>query len=257
MNAGLVSDTRTSFVKRERANVEDLEQEGVRAIMFTDCMGKKRAVRMELIQRIETISADAIDRDGNTDMAVVSEEILPLVGAENVKIDGGKLRLLRLSDGNADLVYAVSEVQDSIILNNELVEVADDPLVEAKILVDGEPVALIDGHTLFAQFGKTPRRKQQLTCHLPNGEWAQSILAPLLENAGYVVKSGDETDADILITLDDVEELEGESGGANTIRLRSLPDQDVGEDEKTGSIYRYDRQALLTALRQIARGEAA
>jgi two-component system chemotaxis sensor kinase CheA len=257
MNAGLVSDTRTAIIKRDRTNVEDQEQEGVRAILFTDCMGNKRAVRMELIQRIETISADAIDRDGKAVMAVVSDEILPLVGAENVKDDASNLRLLRLSDGNADLAYAVNEVQDSILLNNELVEVADDPLVEAKVLVDGEPVALIDGHELFAQYGKAPKRKHQLTCHLPNGEWAQSILAPLLENAGYVIKSDDEADADILITLDDTENPASKTDDSNIIRLRSLPDQDVDDDEKTGSIYRYDREALLSALRRITRGEAA
>ena len=257
VNAGLVSDTRTSFVKREQITDVEQEDEGVRAILFTDCMGKKRAVRMELIQRIETISADAVDRDGKQVLAVIGDEILPLAGSEGIKDDGAKLRLLRLSDGNADLAYAVREVQDAILLDGELIDAKDDPLIEAKILVEGEPIALIDGHELFARFGKTPKRKHQLSCHLPEGEWAQSILAPLLESAGYSIKAGDRHEADILITLDDVDEVAGEAVNSNTIRLRSLPDQDVDAVQKENSIYRYDRQALLAALSKMKRGEAA
>jgi two-component system chemotaxis sensor kinase CheA len=257
MNAGLVSDTRTSLVKRDRVLVEDNGNEGIRAILFTDLRGKKRAIRMELIQRIETIRAEAVDRDGKMEMAVVGDEILPLVGADGVKNGDGTLRLLRLSDGSAEIAYAVREVQDAITLDNELVEVKDDPLVEAKILIGGEPITLIDGHALFAQFGQAPRRRQQLSCHLPGGEWAQSILAPLLENAGYDIKTGDTDDVDIFITLDDVEGLEAKPGLPNVVRLRSLPDQHVSDEEKANSIYRYDRQALLAALRMVKRGEAA
>ena len=257
MNAGLVSDTRTSILSRERNVEEDQEDEGVRAIMFTDCMGKRRAVRMELIQRIETIPASAVDRDGKRTMVVVGDEILPLVGSEGLKEDSETVRLLRLSDGNADLAYAVKEVQDAIVLDNELVEAKDEKFVEGKILVDGEPVTLIDGHALFAKFGKAPRRKHRQTCKLPDGEWAQSILAPLLESAGYSINPAEEDAADIIITLDDVEELETKPGSNNTIRLRSLPDSDVSEDEKVGSIYRYDRSALLAALRKATQGEAA
>lgn len=257
IRAGLASDARAAVLNRRRTEQTEIAQDHLRTIMFVDHQGRKRALSMDLVQRIETIAASAIERAGETAMAVVGDEILPLVGAEGIAPDDDKVRLLRLSDGNSELLYAVREVEDAVVLNGNLVPTDIDPLIEALTLVGGESVALIDGHALFARHGASPRRNHNVTCRLPQGDWAQSILAPLLRTAGYAI-AADGDEADILITLDDGDRAaEAETAAERKIRLRSQPDDDVSQAERTGSIYRYDRQALLAALGRIARGEAA
>lgn len=255
--AGLASDARAAVHNRRRTEQTETAQDGLRTIMFVDHQGRKRALNMDLVQRIETIPASAIERQGEVAMAVVGDEILPLVGVEGIAPGDDKVRLLRLSDGNSELLYAVREVEDAVALDGDLIPTDLDPLIEAITLVGGESVALIDGHALFARHGITPRRTRTVSCRLPEGEWAQGILAPLLRTAGYTIAAaGDE--ADILITLDDGgHTAEGETTTDRMVRLRSQPDDDVSQTERTGSIYRYDRQALLAALGRIARGEAA
>src|SRR3546814_21124939 len=86
-------------------------------------------------------------------MAVVGDEILPLVGVEGIAPGDDKVRLLRLSDGNSELLYAVREVEDAVALDGDLIPTDLDPLSEAIPLVGGETVALIAGHALFARHG--------------------------------------------------------------------------------------------------------
>src|SRR3546814_13585129 len=76
---------------------------------------------MDLVQRIETISATAIEREGEAAMAIVGDEILPLIGAEGIAANDPKVRLLRLSDGNGELLDAVSVVDDAAVLNGEMI----------------------------------------------------------------------------------------------------------------------------------------
>jgi len=144
---------------------------------------------------------------------------------------------------------------DAVVLDQDLVEVDDESLVEAVTLVNGVSVELIDGHKLFARHGTAPRPTAALTCRLPASDWADRILAPLLDSAGYSITTDCEADADITIMLDDEDSSPGMAG--SIIRLRSQPDDAVSEDERSHSIYRYDRTNLLAALRRIRRGEAA
>ena len=71
--------------------------------------------------------------------------------------------------------------------------------------------------------------------------------------AGYEITEKADS-ADIAIVLDE----QGTNAGAREIiRLRSLPDQQASTEEARNSIYRYDREALLKALRAAGRGGAA
>lgn len=258
LNSGLVGETRSSFSRVIEDVVEVHAEKGVRAMLFTDLEGRRRAVRLELVQRIETVTQDAVTTEKGTARVVVDDEILPLAGLEGEPETGSKLRMLRLSDGSSDVLLAVTKVEDAITLDQELVEVDDDETLEAMTLVDGQSIGLIDGHRLFARYGKVPRRVAALTCRLPQDEWAQRILAPLLDSAGYKVADAQDTTVDIAIVLDDEGSASNEDDTTSpVIRLRSQPDDEVAEQEREASIYRYDRAGLLAALRQIKKGVAA
>lgn len=221
-----------------------------RAMLFTDYAGRKMAVRLELVQRIETAPVAAIDRSAARARMVIDGMILPLVGLPEGELKRDKLRLLRMSDGASELLYAVREVEDAVELTSALVPVPEDPLIEAMTLVEDRPVALIDAHELFARHGDAPLAAPgaRPRCALPDSDWARTILAPLVAAAGYDIVAGATDDADIVtILFEDVYEAAealGRVPRGPVIRLRDHPEAPSAR----GTIYRYDRDGLLAAL---------
>lgn len=252
----LISDARSRVLRADQTLSTANRDDVAHAMLFTDYSGRRSAVRLELVQRIETIDSAAIDAGAGSGKrrAVLDGVILPLIGLPDPFEEGGRVRLLRLSDGACELLYAVKEIDDAVPLENQLKPIADDPLIEAVTLVEGQSVVLIDGHKLFAEFGDPPELTSKPLCYIPDGEWAQTILGPLIQAAGYDLVTGDESHAalsDITIVLDD--QAENVEGGTRVIRLRSQPDA-AGDD---GSIYRYDREGLYAALRHAKTGGRA
>ncbi|MFZ9395631.1 MAG: chemotaxis protein CheW, partial [Erythrobacter sp.] len=209
---GLGSDQSDSYRSFEPDQAEQVSQgKGDQAMLFRSFDGQRCAVRLGLVQRIETVPASAVDRSGARRRAVVDGEILPLVALSDQAESSGRIRMLRLSDGSCELLYAVAAVEDAVVLDGDLVPVADDPLVEAVTLVDEEPVSLLDGHALFARHGAVPQRLVGLTCHIPSSDWARAILAPLIKAAGYRPVD-DPAAADVAFVID--AEAQPEQAGA-------------------------------------------
>ncbi|TAD73680.1 MAG: chemotaxis protein CheA [Sphingomonadales bacterium] len=243
----LVSDTRTRMLGRiDEAAV--VAEAAPRAMLFTDFAGRRSAVRLELVQRIETAPASAIDRSAARPRVVIDGMILPLIGLPDTPLAAPRLRLLRLSDGACELLHAVREVEDAVELTEALSPVPEDPLAEAITLIGGKPVTLIDAHALFAQYGEPPVAAARPRCVLPAGDWARSILAPLVTAAGYDIVPESEADADVIgIVFEDVYEVAEALGRplpTHVIRLRDQPEAPTD----SATIYRYDREGLLAAL---------
>ena len=250
----LVSDGRARVLQPLDDEATSAATAAPRAMLFTDFAGRRSAVRLELVQRIETTPASAIDRSAARPRVVIDGQILPLVGLPEdggMHLRGGKLRLLRLSDGACELLHAVREIEDAAELAEALVAVPEDPLVEAMTLVDGKPVTLIDAHELFARYGEPPLAApgQRPRRAVPDSEWARAILAPLVSAAGYEVMTGGEADDPDVVSIlfEDVyeaAEVLGRTPAGPVIRLRDHPE----EATASGTIYRYDRESLLAAL---------
>ena len=236
-----------------RADVDDAQAATAAAVpvmLFLGLDGRKRAIRLETVRRIDTIQHEAIDVEGARAQVVVGAEIFALAGHEYGPLPEGRCRLLRLSDGNSELAYIVREVVDASAMTEDLVPVADDPALEGVTLIEGELVPLLDAHRLFARSPAAARGGQAPICRVPAGsEWSRTILEPLVRAAGYTVISDSEVEADVAIVMSDGEPGE-EPRARATIRLSADPDGD-GD-----AIYRYDREALLGALRQATRRRA-
>ena len=246
---GLVSETRARAVRRLGEASGEHGAEAGRAMLFTGFDGRRACVRLELVRRIETLAANAVDTALAQPRAVIDGVILPLAGLGNAPLDRAKLRLLRLSDGTSELLYAVREVEDAVELPARLAPGGDDPLIEGLMLHDGKPVPVLAGHALFAQFGAPPRPARRPLCRLPDTDWAHAILAPLVEAAGYDVVAGDSEAGDgaLTIIMEDIYEVASHLGQlpqGPIIRLRDHPD--AAPDAP--SIYRYDRDGLARAL---------
>ncbi|KPP88943.1 chemotaxis protein CheA [Erythrobacter sp. HL-111] len=256
-----VSDARTRVLKGTPDNAGRGANEAMRAMLFTDFAGRRSGIRLELVKRIETAPASAVDRSTGRARAVIDGVILPLVGLPDGPLPADKVRLLRLSDGACELLHAVAEVDDAVELTEPLIPVADDPLIEAVTLVAGRTVTLIDGHDLFARHGEPPEPAARPLARLPESEWARTILAPLVVSAGYEIAEPNSGGDEVALTImfEDVYEVAAALDrpvAGPVLRLSDQPDRGGAE-----TIYRYDRAALVDALHRARnrqnRGDAA
>ena len=246
----------TGGLRTKRTEVENDERversRTVPVMMFAGLDGRHRAVRLELVRRIDTISTDAIDIEGNRAQAVIDGEILTLAGHDLGPIPEDRLRLLRLSDGENELVYAVREVLDAADITDDVVPSEADKSIEGVTLIGGKPIPLLDGHAVFSQYRTTRKVQRALTCRIPeDSEWARTILEPLVEAAGYRIAGDEDEEADLAIAL--AEDGQAPTGEAREIIRRRPEPEDAGDD----TIYRYDRDGLLAALKRIRTGRAA
>ncbi|NNC51759.1 MAG: chemotaxis protein CheA [Erythrobacter sp.] len=249
---GMAGGVRTKAAPVEREKEVEAKK-AVPVMLFAGLDGRHRAVRLELVRRIDTISRDAIDIEGDRAQAIIDGEILTLAGHDTGDLPEERCRLLRLSDGENELVYAVREVLDAADVTDDVVPSEADRNIEGVTLIGGKPIPLLDGHAVFSRYKAARKVDHTLTCRIPSdSEWARTILEPLVSAAGYRIASDeDEGEADLAIAL--AENTDGAGGVAReTIRLRPDP-EDSGDD----TIYRYDRDGLLAALKRIRTGRAA
>jgi two-component system, chemotaxis family, sensor kinase CheA len=219
-------------------------------LLFCGLDGARRAMRLAVVDRIEEVPASAI-RPGAGQLRVqLGEAILPLAGV-NGDLPSEKVRLFRLNDGTCEIGYAFREVIDLSSIAHDIIPAEHPGEISAVTLVAGEPAELIDPHWLFSTFLTAAERMPlQPICRLPADDpWMQNMLRPIVEAAGYrVVSEADEFEVDLAILSDASAE---DAAAARTIRLRSEPDP-VSEKDET--IYRYDRAALLMALKSAGAG---
>ena len=248
---GMVGGVRTAPVE-DTSSQDNSKNRAVPVMLFAGLDGRHRAVRLELVRRIDTIAREAIDIEGDRAQAIIDGEILTLAGHDTGPLPDGRVRLLRLTDGESQLVYAVSEVLDAADITDDVVPSDADRSIEGVTLVGGKAIPLLDGHAIFARHKPARAVARTLTCRIPGeSEWAHTILEPLVQAAGYRVIGPEEDEADLVIAMaeDDAEPI----GGARaTIRLRGEP-----EDDGNDTIYRYDRDGLLAALKRLRTGRAA
>ena len=224
---------------------------GARMILFSDIAGRRRAIRMAAVQRIQTLETSAIVREGNQCRASIDGAILPVAGIDDTLPTGDRITVLRLGDGTREILYAASAVEDSAELESPLVPLPGDDLLEGTAMVGGAITAVIDIHALFAHLETGAPTQTRRSCRLTDGDpWTHGFLAPMLEAAGYRIASGqDDGPADVVIAAEG--DPVPDQAPAAVIRIRAVPDPAHPGDT---SIYRYDRAALLAALTKVGKG---
>ncbi len=246
----LASNARTRINEAELFGDKDVNRTINRVMIFRDWSDRRCAIKLELVHRIETAPASAIDRTNGTTRAIVDGEILPVIGLTDTPIPSDKVRFLRLNDGTSELLYAAKEIDDAAELTEVLKPFPEDPLFQAITLIDDATALLIDGHRLFTEFGAPPEETGKPTCQLPESEWARTILEPLVTSAGYNIASGDSCDVKIILEELDDDETQNLAEIGSVIRLRDQPNPAPNEcTDQSRSIYRYDREGILKALK--------
>ena len=221
-------------------------EEDLAVLLFRGLDGGRRVMNLAIVDRIEEVPVKAIGPGAGQLRVQLGDAILPLAGV-NGDLAGDRVRLFRLNDGTCEIAYAFREVIDFSTVMHEVIPAEYPGEISGVTLVADEPAELVDPHWLFATFlTASERTPEQPVCRLPSDDpWMQNMLKPIVEAAGYRVVSEDdeyEVDLAILSTPSD-----SRTSSANrVIRLRSGPDPASPKDD---SIYRYDRAALLSALK--------
>jgi two-component system chemotaxis sensor kinase CheA len=252
--AGLIREVErvgTSDIAETKGRKVDL---GLPALLFVGFDGHRRVVPMNTVDRVEKVDTAAVRITSGEAQVVIEGRIMPLVGLFGQDLPEEKLELFRLSDGHCEVAYALREMIDITRITGRLAKSKGGEAIAGIALIEGEPVEVLDCHALFALYGAAPQIEDPLVCRIPTGDrWFQDFLKPMVEAAGYKVVEEDGAKADVEIaTAEGTAKGQGNNGGA--IRLRSTPEE---TPETAGSIYRYDREALIAALREVKAGRAA
>jgi two-component system, chemotaxis family, sensor kinase CheA len=220
-------------------------------LLFRGLDGGRRALRLAVVDRIEEVPVSAIKHAAGQLRVQVGEAILPLAGATREELGDDKVRVFRLNDGAHELGYAFAEVLDFAVIDNDVIHAERPGEISGVSLINDEPAEIVDAHWLFANhLGAAARDAEQLVCRLPSDDpWMQNMLRPIVEAAGYrVIGIGDEP-ADLVIASQGSEIAD--EAADKTIWLRAEPEASGKKDD---SIYRYDRAALLMALKSAGAG---
>ena len=244
---GLLFVNQVRAVQREPVEPVSQNADQRTFMTFVDLHGRSRAVAMDLVTRIEQINGEDISVEGELAQVVIDGRILTLSGIDGAEVPSGQIRLLRLSDGDNHLGFPVLQLGQSIDCFEPLEPHDTDPSIEGIALLEGKAVPVIDGYSLFARFITGRSSSRRLTCALPEGdEWANRLLAPLISAAGYTVIRNSDFAADVTIVTGDRNHNPEQHSGP-TIYVHSDVDK---AGDPGGGIYRYDRTALLEALRR-------
>src|SRR4051794_7699519 len=149
-------------------------------LLFRGLDGARRAVRLAVVDRIEEVAAAAVSNAAGQLRVQIGEAILPLAGAQSGELDGEKVRVFRLNDGDHEIGYAFREVIDFAAIENDIIHADRPGEINGVSLINGEPAELIDAHWLFANHvGAAARTAEPLICRLPSDDpWMQNMLRP-------------------------------------------------------------------------------
>ncbi|MBI0474546.1 chemotaxis protein CheA [Sphingomonas sp. MA1305] len=226
--------------------VAEAEQEqGIAALLFEDLDGQRRVMPLAAIDRVETVSAEAIRHTAGRLRLAIGGTLVPL---HSVAPAGARqtVPVLRLTDGDSEIAYAIHEPVEIVTLPRDTSPAVEAGPIAGVAIIGGEQIEIVDALSLFADLEAALPVERSCWLYSEGGGWMETFLRPALEAAGYscVTDAAAGARADIVVTMDAAPPPTAVPG--RVIRLRSSRS---GEGD---SIYRYDRPALIAALARAA-----
>ena len=221
------------------------------AITFDGFDGRRKAIMTSAVERLVEVPVRDIALGVGTPQLVFDGGLIPLHGSDPALIERKKVSVLLLSDGERRVAYAMADDVDTAALDLSAAQRAGSATI---VLIDGAPVELIECHELFAD--ATSASAREATCRLPlDDRWCRDFLKPLVEARGYQVIDDPDAPVDLAIVVDERagDLVEAAKAGA----VLKITNRRKRRRDDDGSIYRYDREALLAALDNVQQGEAA
>ncbi|RDV06725.1 chemotaxis protein CheA [Sphingorhabdus pulchriflava] len=233
---------------REGAVVQTETQKTESGLLFTAMDGATRAIRLSAVDRMEDLEVSSIHELGGRLCASLDGNLYDIHGLVDLP-ECAQIKVLRISDGSNTILLAVDDVVDIFAIEGGIAPSLHPDRYEGIVHFDSKPVELINAFHFFEgtelrAVGQSDRPLCYVECSDDDG-WERRILAPLLSASGYAISFEPKDKARAQVVLS-----RGEQDGepANDGRLLKLRDSVHGQADDTGSIYRYDRVALIAAI---------
>jgi len=214
------------------------------ALLFDDLDGRRRAVPLAIVDRVETIDAANARFTGGRMRLLLEGRIIPLAALGDIE-GRAELAVLRIKDGDAEVAYAIAEPVDIVAIPPDIAPSAQPGPILGVVMIGDEQVELIDPQWLLGPDSGEMVRPGAPLC-LIDGQadgWIATFLKPVLEQAGYRVatRANDSERPAVILTTD---ATPGAPGDGRVLQL-SNDRRDTGGDDR---VYRYDRAGLLAAV---------
>lgn len=232
-------------------NQADTTPKGPSALLFIATDGRKQAIRLSAIERMEDVDSTQIQFVGGRLRLSVDAKLYDLWECED-RAEDRLVNVLKLSDGESSCYLAVREVLDIFSITGDIVPSAQPEQHEGVITVFGEAVEL---RNIFGFFEESDRRRRKRgvapLCFIDcadDAQWERTILAPLLTASGYSVSfdRSDEAHAAILLHRDMAKDA-AKPDDPRTLHLRNSRH---AAPSTIASVYRYDRVGLISAIEE-------
>jgi len=219
--------------------------EADQCLILSGLDGRPKALRLDAVRRITTVLPEAVDFNESGALAVIEDQLIPLVGITRDALGSDPVNVAMIDDGDCLLAYAFAQVIELGALTDEILPSCEPGPVEGTTIVNGHAVEVIDAHWLFAEYGVGAAETAQPVCRIQGSDtWTQKFLRPIIEANGYrVVIDTDPEAADVVVVSDELAEPSHDE--ATVIRLSRSKAQAPGSE---GRMYRYDRKAIVQAL---------
>ncbi|KQN02736.1 MULTISPECIES: chemotaxis protein CheA [Sphingomonas] len=243
--SGIAAVAGLRFAPVAAADAVNLEEvvPGIPALLFDDLDGQRRAIALAVIDRVEPVSTEAIRWSAGAMRLSVGDAIIPLYAVGDFA-SRREVAVLRLTDGESEMAYAIAEAIEIVELPFEIAPARGSGPIAGVVLIAGEQVELIDPHALFS--GQPVMIASPPVCLLQvdGSGWMETFLKPALEASGYrcVTSLARGETAAVALAMEDAPPRETIAPVVTLRRARSAD----GDDD--ASIYRYDRPALIAAL---------
>jgi two-component system chemotaxis sensor kinase CheA len=240
--AGVAAAAGLSFLEPVCDDFADPVEQGeaaTPALLFDDLDGRRRAVALATVDRVETVAAEAIVDGGGSVHLAMNGTLLPLFVVGEVD-HRREATVLRLTDGEREMGYLIAEPLDIVSLPGDLMPLANGGPFAGIALIGDETVEVVDVHALFTTGRAATPVRPLCLIHADGEGWMTAFLKPTLEAAGYrcVTQVPPGECAVLAMAMDDV------PPPADIPTIRLSRERGGG----AGSIYRYDRPALMAAL---------
>ncbi|MGN6821145.1 MAG: chemotaxis protein CheA [Sphingomonas sp.] len=245
--AGVAAAAGINFARDAAIEEDEAIEEGLAAadaLLFDDLDGRRRAVPLAIVDRVETVDAANARFSGGRMRLLIDGRIIPLAALGETE-GHAELAVLRIKDGDAEIAYAIAEPVDIVAIPSDIAPSTQPGPILGVVTIADEQVELIDPQWLLGPDCAEASQPGAPLC-LIDGQadsWIATFLKPVLEQAGYRVSTragGDEEPAVILTT----DAAPGDARDGRVLRL-SNDRRDMGGEDR---IYRYDRAGLLAAV---------
>jgi two-component system chemotaxis sensor kinase CheA len=167
--------------------------------------GKRIAVPLELVARLEKVDAEKIELSGNRAVVQYRDNFMHLINMDNAVLPRtGALQCAVFIDGDRMIGLIVKEIIDIIEEDVKAFTSNDMPLSLGSIVISGQTTDLIDVPALFEKFftqkDVSPQSSFQQSNNKPHilliddSAFFRKFMPPTLEKLGYKVTSVDRAD---------------------------------------------------------------